>query len=621
MHHAPVKKYYWRGLTLAHTGIWNDFCVHRMNISLSDDKILILEDDAVCVTKYCEKTIDTILNNQVTDIVYLGWCRREHDYQKPPLCTHAYSITCAGVLKLRDTIDPCGKPIDLQLQSRGIKGVYDWDFAYRSNYELNKTVFSQIDATNANMELVFDSGIFMQVKNKTNFMRGDKGHSNTFDGYHVTSQGNHLEELLVYLDAENFKQTVDAKSGEADVRIHGSNYTHNFLSSSPWRSGEVAKEPVSPSSNNTKVTTATTLHKSRKMCVQFIVNNTKRLFFEAVGPKSFSGDNSNSEVIYYGPATHRNLGDNLLVLGSISLLESFNKKLYFCGDSQSNYASPRIARCSDEEIKQRISKTHNGFIYYHPGGNWGDLYLGAHNSRMHVLRYASDNNISVISGPQTLYYKDRKNEESDKVYLNSFLQKASIKFLWRQHNSYEYAQHNYQGFQSFEIPDVAFQIGVVEHLRRGTFDAVLLLRDDKETLLSPTSASGICKKLAFYNLTCKEITWSWPMVINNGSDFDTQDIRSYLDSVWKQASGVVSLGKVVITDRLHGVIVSYMAGKGVVYIENLSNKTQNTLATSFNGLEDKCLGENKDPGFKSALGEIDDIVSKTLEMLKNIVGL
>ena len=138
---------------MAHMSIWNDFCVHRHNVSLKDDKILILEDDAICVVNNCEKAIDTVLNNQATDMVYFGWCRKEKNYEKPPLCTHAYSITCAGVMKLRDTIDPCGKPIDLQLQSRGLAKLYDWDFAYQTNYELNQSVSQQIKSAHPGWDL------------------------------------------------------------------------------------------------------------------------------------------------------------------------------------------------------------------------------------------------------------------------------------------------------------------------------------------------------------------------------------------------------------------------------------------------------------------------------------
>ena len=53
----------------------------------------------------------------------------------------------------------------------------------------------------------------------------------------------------------------------------------------------------------------------------------------------------------------------------------------------------------------------------------------------------------------------------------------------------------------------------------------------------------------------------------------------------------------------------------------ISNKTQNTLSTSFKGLDDKCLGELNDPGLRSAEGKIDDIVDKTMKMLKNIARL
>ena len=79
-------------------------------------------------------------------------------------------------MKLRDTIDPCGKPIDLQIQARGHAKLIDWDFSEKVNYATNMSVFEELKFTSPDLELVFDSGIFMQLKNHTKFTRSDHGH-------------------------------------------------------------------------------------------------------------------------------------------------------------------------------------------------------------------------------------------------------------------------------------------------------------------------------------------------------------------------------------------------------------------------------------------------------------
>ena len=105
---GTTKKGYWRGLTLAHTSIWDHFCVFRQG-ARDSDRILILEDDAVCVMQNCAQIIDNCMRTQIEDVVYWGWCHKPKVYYTPPLCSHAYSVTCAAAKKLRDRIDPCGK--------------------------------------------------------------------------------------------------------------------------------------------------------------------------------------------------------------------------------------------------------------------------------------------------------------------------------------------------------------------------------------------------------------------------------------------------------------------------------------------------------------------------------
>ena len=107
------------------------------------------------------------------------------------------------------------------------------------------------------------------------------------------------------------------------------------------------------------------------------------------------------KVLYFGPATHTNLGDCLLVQGSLNMLDHFNASISYCGDeqSQSNFVIPS---CNNTKILKKLGG--NGIIYYHPGGNWGNLWRTVHQYRMGILQFADRHNIEFVSGPQTIFY-------------------------------------------------------------------------------------------------------------------------------------------------------------------------------------------------------------------------
>ena len=161
----------------------------------------------------------------------------------------------------------------------------------------------------------------------------------------------------------------------------------------------------------------------RNFCLDYIKNKSMRIWESLLaswGPN----------VIYMGPSTHRNLGDALLALGSVKMLRFFNKDITFCGDPQSNYFHPKVMYCDDNKIIEVVKD--NGFIYYHPGGNWGDMYPGAHHQRMRTLQLASQKGINMISGPQTFFYTNNSVREQEDAVIVSQLQFPNKTVLsWR----------------------------------------------------------------------------------------------------------------------------------------------------------------------------------------------
>jgi exopolysaccharide biosynthesis predicted pyruvyltransferase EpsI len=92
------------------------------------------------------------------------------------------------------------------------------------------------------------------------------------------------------------------------------------------------------------------------------------------------GDAFGQKVIYKDPATHYNLGDQLLVMASVKLLKNFRREIKFCRGPQTvGWLGPRVNVCNITEISKYLEVDKPGdryrnFIYYHPGGNWGDFY-------------------------------------------------------------------------------------------------------------------------------------------------------------------------------------------------------------------------------------------------------
>jgi len=212
----------------------------------------------------------------------------------------------------------------------------------------------------------------------------------------------------------------------------------------------------------------------------------------------------------------------------------------------------------------------------------------------------------------------------------------SLKFSFRQKNSYDSAIKFYgSSVTNIVTSDTAFVLGVLrpqgKDCKENVYDVVIQLRKDHETLFDFGEASkasnntedkfenNISVRLCHYLIakgvarTCQPISWLTPKI----TDLDrSKGMPEFLASCLKQAVGVLSLGRVVVTDRLHGTIVSYLAGKNIVYVENKSNKTTGVLSTAFSspGIQQQCISQKA--GILQARPNFEDIADKVQYLLK-----
>ena len=287
-----------------------------------------------------------------------------------------------------------------------------------------------------------------------------------------------------------------------------------------------------------------------------------------------------------------------------------NKTVHLCGDVQSDFP-PKIPHCNFNDIKALVGGG-KGFIYYQPGGSWGSLYYRVHDDyRIPLLQVATGAGIRTISAPQTIFYENSKQNyaQFDASRVNS-LSPRYITLMWRQHDSYQYAIDHYNiGARNLEVPDIAWMLPAPAFKTGYEYDVVVMLRPDKESV-SNIDGGLLCAALAVLNHTCSLISWAKPSLF---PPVKSRGPREYWESTRKQALGVVSLGLVVVTDRLHGVIVSYIAGRGVVYLDSVSSKTVGVLKTAFGEDTTKCTEATG--VFRGTVGNVSDVAQKASQLV------
>jgi hypothetical protein len=122
-----------RGCMLAHSLLWDallrnvpgktHIAVFETDTVMSPQRVATFQQ-AMCYAQRAAK-----------DLTFLGWCMGGST--SVPFCTHGYIVSRAGAKKLRDQIDTCGPPVDLQMRQLASNGRLSWGLVPLSFYTAN----------------------------------------------------------------------------------------------------------------------------------------------------------------------------------------------------------------------------------------------------------------------------------------------------------------------------------------------------------------------------------------------------------------------------------------------------------------------------------------------------
>lgn len=282
-----------------------------------------------------------------------------------------------------------------------------------------------------------------------------------------------------------------------------------------------------------------------------------------------------SPVALFDFPNYSNVGDSAIWLGVERYLTGNNHKIIFADDLKARgYSLPKFPT--------------NVIICIHGGGNFSDLYP-KHQKLREKLLSAYPNN-RIVQLPQSLYFKSVEDQTKISDAMNRH---KDFHLIVRDYESRNIAAKIYNG-PTYLCPDMALYLQALPKLPEPQHIGVGLLRTDIESTITKSrqyEGLWVCDWLEEQSYLGKlvDITSKFErLVTNNRMNRGRRRIYTFAaQSRLKRGCGVLSSGKWVVTDRLHGHILCTMMDIPHVVLDNSYGKIANfrrAWGTGDNGL-------------------------------------
>jgi exopolysaccharide biosynthesis predicted pyruvyltransferase EpsI len=316
------------------------------------------------------------------------------------------------------------------------------------------------------------------------------------------------------------------------------------------------------------------------------------------------------ELYLVGFPDHPNVGDSAIWLSTIAIFEDLDIKILGC-IRENAFISKRLLK--------KLGNDENLVFVYKGGGDLGGRYPHVESLIAQLLK-SFPNSMHVIF-PQSV-------DLTEKSRLGDFLmmtmEKDNLFIFARDRTSHDYLRDN--GFKVFLTRDIVHQMKLTSSTK-DVQGVVLLMRNDPEKLAKIEYLSDEFWRMFDWpaetyknKIRCKFVRASQKF-----KGFRSSFLSSLisLEATRKLASerlgrGIASINtsNVVISDRLHGVILAYLIGKKVYAIDNLNGKVHNYVETWGSKLESVVVLKEKDYGndLSDRINVMKRISNKSMEL-------
>ena len=301
-------------------------------------------------------------------------------------------------------------------------------------------------------------------------------------------------------------------------------------------------------------------------------------------------------AMLFGFAAFENKGDPAISVGELNIIKNLGIQLAFYCET---------GHCDENDVLERarnISGKYNTneVVILMQGGGTVLAYRQEDYVRKLVLETFP--NHETVLFPQIIWHI--LDQEETRKYQRAYKQHKHLTMLFRDRPSYNLGRKLFAGVKCYVMPDIAFHIGAVERFISPTHDIMWVHRNDTESPLP--------------KYTIPTQTYGYDVIAEDWLKWWTPRGRSKLEtSVLMAANGMMFLqrGRVVVTDRLHGHILSVLCGIPHVVIDPVNKKTSSYMRSWTGGIDNILIANSSDDALNKAielLRKLDDMIPKKL---------
>ena len=215
------------------------------------------------------------------------------------------------------------------------------------------------------------------------------------------------------------------------------------------------------------------------------------------------------------------------------------------------------------DFKKKINK--DSFVTFIGGGNHGDIYDFIDFKRRYILKKIKK--CKIISFPQTIVYSETfDGNKKLNEFVNNARKNKNFYLFARENNTFK-KYKNLRIENTYLVPDIVFSLDnkIKKYDRNGIG---LVFRDDNEKSLSIDFQNKLISDL-------KEKNEKYEMMDTCGYDLKLDDYNNFLYYYLNK----IAKKRLVITDRLHGMIFCYITNTPCIVFNNNNSKIQSTYDT------------------------------------------
>lgn len=200
------------------------------------------------------------------------------------------------------------------------------------------------------------------------------------------------------------------------------------------------------------------------------------------------------------------------------------------------------------------------------GGNFGDLYDQIETLRQLIVSNFPKN--KIVSFPQTFDFSNsEKGRKALAIAQKCYSKHTKLSFFLREQKSFGLMQKAFPEVKSLLTPDIVLSLNQSEPQleRKGV---TISLRKDDEKLLGKEQENQLLDYIAN---KFSEVTF-YDTHLNKGN-LSKEECDLELDKIWHQ----YKTSELVITDRLHGMIFSYITNTPCIVFLNNNHKIEESF--------------------------------------------